>query len=234
MKGFGRLGKVFNLLKKTKRLKSAVKLVCKEIENRITALPELPQGKIAIPLAVKPNVFPIPVVVCGALVEGRPNFNTIVNFGVISPARPSPVVYISSSKEHYTNIGIRKNGVFSVNVASRAIMAQTDYLGVVSGHNIDKSKVLTVFYGRHDNAPCLAECPLNYVCKVTHHVEINTMDVFIAEIAEAFVSSEFLRNNTIDIESMEMLIYTADNNYRIPSAPVSRAYSVFKEYKPIK
>lgn len=227
---FKYLSNLLKLLKNPQRLICAVKFACRVTGNSFARY-KLPEGKITIPPAIKSNVFPVPVVICGTLVDGRPNFNTLGNFGLISPTRPNPIVYISSCKKHFTNIGIRKSGYFSVNIPSRNIIAQADYLGVVSGHKTDKSNILTVFYGRYGNIPLLAECPLNYICKVIRHIEIRDKDLFIGEIVESFISAEYLKNNKIDIEGLEPLIYTADNNYRVPSTPVGKAY---KEYQFLK
>ncbi|NLW30544.1 MAG: flavin reductase family protein [Fibrobacter sp.] len=224
------LKKFFNSSNKSRLIRTAVKIACKEVASNLSAKPNLPSGKTAIPLTVKSQVFPLPVVICGALVDDRPNFNTLGNFGLIDPTRPNPVIYVSSFKKHYTNIGIRRNSYFSVNIPSRNIMARTDYLGVVSGHTTDKSKVMTVFFGREKSAPCLKECPLNYVCKVIHHIEVKDKDLFIGEVVESFVSSEFLTEKGIDIERIEPLLFTADGYYRVPSEPVGKAFRIFKEY----
>ncbi len=48
-------------------------------------------------------------------------------------------------KIHYTNKGIRENQVFSINIPSADLVEKVDYCGLVSGKNIDKSQVLSVF-----------------------------------------------------------------------------------------
>jgi flavin reductase (DIM6/NTAB) family NADH-FMN oxidoreductase RutF len=214
-----------------RRITSGCAAIGKEALRRVTPAPELPAEKSAVSSFVKVTVFPVPAVICGAMVEGKPNFNVLGNFGIISPRRPDPIIYISSSRTHFTNKGIRENGAFSVNLISRSIMARADYLGVVSGKTTDKSRTMTVFYGKRSDAPCVAESPLSYVCRVIRHVEIDTMDMFIAEISETYVTRTFLQSDRIDIEAMEALLYTADGAYRIAGAPVGRAYSAYKDYQ---
>lgn len=223
------LCKIFSLVKKPHQAVPAVATAL-QAARKLLSPADLSQGKVEIPSLAKATIFPVPVVICGSTVDDRPNFNTLGNFGLIDPTRPNPVIYVSSVKKHYTNIGIRRNGYFSVNIPSRTIMAKADYLGVVSGHTTDKSGVMTVFFGREKSAPCLEECPLNYVCKVIHHVEIRDKDLFIGEIVESFVTSEFLTQNGIDIERIEPLLFTADGYYRVPSEPVGKAFRIFKEY----
>lgn len=61
-----------------------------------------------------PLIYPIPIVLVGATVNGRPNFETIGDCAVMG-LRPA-LVCISSNKEHYTNEGILEHNAFSINV----------------------------------------------------------------------------------------------------------------------
>lgn len=208
-----------------------MKLALREVDHRMHRPPELPKEKTRIPLVLTATVFPMPVAIAGAMVDGRPNFITLVCFGLISPIRPNPIIYISTSKTHYSNIGIKNNKAFSVNIPSKQMLAQTDYLGVVSGRTVDKSNVMTVFYGRRDDAPCLLECPLNYVCKLIQHIPINEKDLFIGEIVESYITSAFYKKEKIDIEAIEPLIFTTDLNYRVPSSPVGKAFNDYRLFR---
>jgi flavin reductase (DIM6/NTAB) family NADH-FMN oxidoreductase RutF len=122
-------------------------------------------------------------------VNGKANFLTLGNYGGISP-RPVPIVYISVNKAHYTNAGIKEHGYFSVNWPSRDLAQKTDYVGLVSGRSVDKSKVFKVFYGSIDKAPLIEECPVNIVCKLMQTVDLPTQEIFIGEVVETFVSKD--------------------------------------------
>lgn len=54
-----------------------------------------------------PLVYPIPSVLIGTVINNKPNFTTIENYGIIN-LNPA-VIYISMEKNHYTNKGIREN-----------------------------------------------------------------------------------------------------------------------------
>ena len=60
-----------------------------------------------------PYIYPIPIVLVGANVNGKPNFTTIGDVGLmgINP----PLVFISSHKQHYLNVGILETGCYSIN-----------------------------------------------------------------------------------------------------------------------
>ena len=145
-----------------------------------------------------------PAVIAGALVNGKPNYLTLGNYGNMCP-RPA-TVYISVNKAHYTNAGIKENGYFSVNMPSKELAQKTDYVGLVSGKNVDKSDVFSTFYGTVDKAPMINECPVNILCKLIQTVDLPTQEVFIGEVIETYVAKECLTNEKPDIKKINPLL----------------------------
>ena len=91
-------------------------------------------------------VYPMPVTLVGAQVEGKANFMAV---GWVSRVNANPpYIGISINKNHYTTKGILENGSFSVNFPSADMVKKTDYCGIVSGRKEDKSKLFEVFYGK--------------------------------------------------------------------------------------
>ncbi|TLN07188.1 flavin reductase family protein, partial [bacterium] len=77
---------------------------------------------------------PMPVVIVGAHVDGKPNYITVawitrVNF---SP----PMLGIALGKSHHTTRGIREHGEFGVSVPGVELLKATDYAGLVSGSRV--------------------------------------------------------------------------------------------------
>ncbi|MEN6554573.1 MAG: hypothetical protein ABFC34_17005 [Methanobacterium sp.] len=54
-------------------------------------------------------------------------------------------IYIGSQGSRYTNTCIKENGYSSVNIPSEEQMQKTDYVGLVSGRDTDKSTYLIRF-----------------------------------------------------------------------------------------
>src|SRR5512137_2057681 len=130
------------------------------------------------------SIYLMPVVLAGAMVSGKANFLAIgwitrVNY------RP-PMVAMSLSKRHYTNDGIREHKEFSVNFPGLDLLEKTDYCGLVSGREKDKSQIFTLFRGDLKHAPMIQECPLAFDCTLVDIVELPSNDLFIGEIAEAY------------------------------------------------
>ena len=161
----------------------------------------------------KMSVGVTPTVIAGALVNGKANYLTLGNYGGISP-KP-PVVYISVNKAHYTNAGIKENGYFSVNIPSRDLAQKTDYVGLVSGRDTDKSGVFSSFYGSVAKAPMINECPVNILCKLIQTVDLPTQEVFIGEIVETYVNKECLTNDRPDIKKINPLILAGGGYWEI-------------------
>jgi flavin reductase (DIM6/NTAB) family NADH-FMN oxidoreductase RutF len=152
----------------------------------------------------KAAVGATPAVIAGALVNGKPNYLALGNYGTMCP-RP-PTVYISLNKIHYTNTGVKENGYFSVNIPSKELAQKMDYVGLVSGKETDKSGVFSPFFGSTDKAPMIQECPVNILCKLIQTVDLPTQEVFIGEVVETYVARECLTNEKPDVKKIGPLL----------------------------
>lgn len=169
----------------------------------------------------KERVGAVPVVIAGALVGGKANYITLGGFGSMS--RAPPIVYVTSAKPHYTNAGIRETGYFSVNVPSPDLVQKTDYVGLVSGRDTDKSGVFTPFYGSVDKAPMIRECPVNILCKVIKEIDLPNNDVFLGEILEVYVSKECLTDGKPDLKKINPVLLAGGLYWELGSV-VGTAY----------
>ncbi|HNX17855.1 MAG TPA: flavin reductase family protein [Methanoregula sp.] len=168
---------------------------------------------------------PMPVVIAGAFVKGKENYLAIGAYGVMS-IQP-PLVYISSMKAHFTNTGIKESGYFSINVPPATLVKETDYCGLVSGRDSDKSKVFSAFYGKEKHAPMIRECPVNAVCKVVNTVELPNNEVFIGEVIEYYVDKSCFTDKIPDAKKINPLLL-AGRNYRKLGGVAGIAFSAGK------
>lgn len=138
---------------------------------------------------------PFPTVIVGANVNDRPNFTTVGACGVVSL---KPVLYISLKNTHFSTLGVKENGYFSVNIPSTDFVQKTDYCGIVSGNTTDKSNVFTPFYDELGKAPIISECPLSYLCKVIQTIPIFDFEMFLGEIIAVYVDKGCLTDGKPD------------------------------------
>ncbi len=180
-------------------------------------------------------LFPMPVVLIGANVNGKPNFETLAYVGMVESKLP--LIAISSYETHYTNRGIRENGTFSVNTPSEGMVEVTDYCGITSGKEVDKSEVFDVFYGELKTAPMITHAPLNLECKVVKTIKIKEVvdieeghDLFIGKIEGAYADDYYLTEELPDITKLKPFVYSRNKYWKIGEF-IENAFTVGKNYK---
>jgi flavin reductase (DIM6/NTAB) family NADH-FMN oxidoreductase RutF len=86
----------------------------------------------------KTIVFPTPVFIVGTYDEaGKPNLMAAA-WGGICCSKP-PCLSVSLRKATYTYGAIVARGAFTVNIASEQYVKEADYVGMVSGRDVDNS-----------------------------------------------------------------------------------------------
>jgi len=162
--------------------------------------------------AFEGNVLsPLPVILVGALVDGRPNYLVI---GYASPFDFGEQVFFSLYKERYTAKGILEHRTFSVNVPSVALMAEVRICGSKSGRDVDKSALFETFYGELKTAPMIRECPLNMECEVTEIVDTELNHGVIGRVVGSFVNEDLLCDErTIDMARADLFAWTPGGGF---------------------
>lgn len=151
----------------------------------------------------------MPVCIVGANVEGKANFCTIAWMTMIDDEPPT--VGLVMAKKRRTKDGIVENGTFSVNLPTAAMSVETDYCGLHSGYDTDKSKMFEVHYGSLGNAPMIVDCPVSAECKLKKVVEFDGTDMVVGEIVEVYVEERCLTGAKTDLRKMDPLIYGSSN-----------------------
>ena len=134
-----------------------------------------------------PALYPKPLTVVGAEVEGRVNWLVVGHTGIIGHDR----ILVSMSKQHYTNRGIRKSKKLSINLVSRDMLPKADYVGSVSGESTDKSHVFDYHTGEN-GTPVIDASPLSMECDVVDIYETDGFDNFICTVVNTYASPDVL------------------------------------------
>lgn len=141
-------------------------------------------------------LYPKPMTVIGAEVDGKVNWLVVGHTGIIGHDR----ILVSMSKKHYTNRGIRKSKKLSINLVSREMLPQADYVGSVSGASVDKSHVFDYHTGEN-GTPLIDASPLTMECDVTDIYETDGFDNFVCSVVNTYAEPDVL-------DSMDRLDYT--------------------------
>jgi flavin reductase (DIM6/NTAB) family NADH-FMN oxidoreductase RutF len=175
-------------------------------------------------------VYPMPMSIVGAIVDGKANFMAVA---WISRVNFKPPMIAVSIGPHYTSKGIDAQKAFSVNIPGTTLIEKADYCGLVSGKKTDKSQLFDVFYGEEKGAPLIKECPLCMACKVCQEVQLPTNKLYIGEIVEVFTEDRYLSHGQPDIRKIApFTLSMPDNNYWKVGAQAGRAWHIGKGLKP--
>jgi flavin reductase (DIM6/NTAB) family NADH-FMN oxidoreductase RutF len=181
---------------------------------------------------VKKNLFCLPwtQTILGTTLKGKINFMALdwvtrVNF---SP----PMLGICVNKQNATNEAILDTKEFSVNVPSVDMMEITDYTGLVSGKQVDKSGLFEVFYGELKKAPMINNCPITMECKVVETVDLPTNNLFIGEMINIYSEEVYLTDEKPDYEKIKPFLLTMpDNTFWSLGNPIGKAWNAGKKLK---
>ena len=180
---------------------------------------------------LRTTAYPMPVVLVGAVVNGKPNFMAVAWFSKVN-SNP-PMMMVALGKRQYTGEGIVENGCFSVNIPGEDMVSETDYCGIVSGRVEDKARLFDVFYGKSVRAPMIRGCPINYELRLEDTVEMPGTNLFIGEIVGAYVDEEKRSGEVPDLTLVKpfMLMESPPSYYYGLGRHVADAYEVGKKLK---
>lgn len=175
-------------------------------------------------------VYPMPVTLLGANVEGKANFMAL---GWVTRVNSNPpMIGLGVHKSRYTAQGIKENRSFSVNFPGAEMVRETDYCGIVSGKKSDKSDLFEVFYGELGTAPMIKECTLNLECRLIETLELPVHYFFVGEITDAYSEESYMTQGKPDIKKMEPLLLTMpDNSYWTVGEYAGAAWDIGKSLK---
>jgi flavin reductase (DIM6/NTAB) family NADH-FMN oxidoreductase RutF len=159
---------------------------------------------------------PTPVVLVGcAHPKLGKNVLTIAWTGV-DCSDPS-VVHVSIRPSRFSHRMIKESGCFTVNVPTRDILKQVDLCGIVSGRDGDKfaRAGLTPLDGSAVEAPIVAECPVNFECRVLQVVPLGIHDMFIGEIVARRADASVVAGGRVDFSKLPLVVYVSGEYWSV-------------------
>jgi len=183
-------------------------------------------------VGAKTLLFPTPVLMVGTYDHtGKPNLMSVA-WGGICCSQP-PCVAVSLRKATYTYDCIVERKAFTDGIASEEKIAEADYIGIVSGRDVDKFAVtgLTPVKSELIDAPYAAEFPVVLECTLLHVIEIGLHTQFIGEIMNVKADTDlFGEDGRLDIMKIKPLIFdTAQRGYYGIGPLLAKAFSVGKK-----
>jgi flavin reductase (DIM6/NTAB) family NADH-FMN oxidoreductase RutF len=181
-----------------------------------------------VSIGPRPYITPMPAVLVGANVGGRPNYMTVAWTGVA--CMDPPMIAVAINKTRYTEKGILENKTFSVNIPASKNAVETDHCGLVSGNKVDKSKFFETFYGKVKTAPMISDFPVNIECELRHTLELGSHNLHVGEIVDIQVAEECMTGGTPDIDKIDPIVFSGQNYCHIGEI-IGKAFSIGKGFK---
>ena len=147
--------------------------------------------------------FPTPIVVVGAMVNGKPNWFEVAWVGI----GDANIVTLSVTPTHETCKGINEHKVLSISLTDDTMLQRADYVGIVSGSKVDKSKVFPWTKGEL-GAPIPDEAPVTMECELLDTYADNGMHLLICKVVNTFVKEEFLDDKQkVDYNKLKPILF---------------------------
>ncbi len=153
------------------------------------------------------SFYPLPTLLIGAMVDGKPNFMTAV-YGGLANGKP-PMLSVGIVRSRYTWGAIKVGATFSVNIPSAAQAREVDFCGLESGSRVDKIGRcgFKVFYGDLKTAPLIEQCPVNLECVAAHIIDLEMHSLVVADIKQTHVSEDCLTDGALDPMKVDPLVF---------------------------
>jgi flavin reductase (DIM6/NTAB) family NADH-FMN oxidoreductase RutF len=186
-----------------------------------------------VTLGPRTLLYPLPTILVGANVDGKPNFMAAAWCGIVNSS--PPMLSVSLQHQRHTLKGIRQNKTFSINVPSIDLVKETDYCGTVTGAGTNKVADcrFKIFYGKLTTAPLIDQCPVNLECRVAQMLDLGSHVCILGQIEEVFITDSCLTNGEPDADKIRPFLRAAGagNKYREFGNPIGEAFGIGRQIK---
>lgn len=162
-------------------------------------------------LALDSNLLsPLPIVLIGSLVDGRPNFLVI---GYSAPFDFGKHLFFSIYKKRHTLKGILEHKTFSTNIPSVELVDKVEICGSESGRDIDKSQLFEIFYGESKTAPMIEDCPISIECQVVEMLDYGHNYGIIGKVVKSHVDQSCLVDGKLDMRLVKPILWATGGDF---------------------
>lgn len=151
-------------------------------------------------------LYPMPVLIIGTYDKnGIANAMNAAWGGIYDDNQ----ITICLSTNHKTTDNIKLHKEFSVAFATSNTIEISDYVGIVSGNDVDKIRKANLHVIKSDvvNAPIFDEYPLTIECRLVDLQDDGTTTHVIADIIGISADESILTNNKVDVEKLSPIAY---------------------------
>ena len=178
--------------------------------------------------AIKKDLWPFveSVIIVGTeSADKKPNFFTCSWHSRVN--QKPPRWGITVDRRRHSLSGIRQNMTFSINYPGKELVKETDYCGIYSGREVDKSRLFTIFKGTLPGAPMIEECIVNMELQVKNIMELESDCLIIGEIINTYADDRYVADKRLDFEKVDSLFLTyPDFHYHTVHEYIGKAWKI--------
>lgn len=172
-------------------------------------------------------LYPTPLVVVGAIGDGKPTWTLVGHVGIIGHDR----VMVSLAANHYINGVIKKENKLSIHIVDRSILPEADYVGSISGAKVDKSAVFDYEVGEA-GTPIIKKSPLAIECTVVDIYNTKGFESFICTIDNTLVEEACLNEDgRVDYNKLKPVLFEFPTYEYLQTGDVLGKCLSFKEHR---
>ena len=151
----------------------------------------------------KPALYPMPVVVVGAMNGDEPTWTLVAHTGIPSHSK----IMVSLAGAHFINGCIKQAGVLSVNVVDESWLDRADYCGSVSGARQCKADVFAWTAGEA-GAPLIDDARLSMECRVEDVYETDHFENFICSVVGTYADDAIVtEDGKVDVAALSPVLF---------------------------
>jgi flavin reductase (DIM6/NTAB) family NADH-FMN oxidoreductase RutF len=178
-------------------------------------------------LGIKQAIFPMPVLMIATYNEDGSVDCMNAAWGMMGSMN---TVALNLTESHKTVKNIKQRKAFTVSIADSAHVAESDYLGIVSGNNVkDKFERsgLTAIKSNFVDAPIIEDYPITMECEFIEYQDEEHGCGVIGKIVNVSADESVLdENGNIIIEKLNAIMYDPFNyGYYKVGEKVGQAFS---------
>lgn len=174
------------------------------------------------------GLYPTPVTVIGTVSDNKINWMNVAHVGILGMAH----IHVSINKSHHTSKSLKVGGYISVNLVNEAILTEADYVGMVSGKDVDKSKVFEYSLDEDTKMPIINDAPLTMTCEIVSSFTTVNHENWMLKPVNTYVQEEYLdEKGKIDFKAMSPMLFDMQKmRYLNVGSEVAKCWNIGKQY----
>ncbi|MEM3436920.1 MAG: flavin reductase family protein [Nitrososphaerales archaeon] len=160
---------------------------------------------------IKPNLatrllYPRPIVLITSINNsGKPNIIPVA--WTMPTSFDPPLIAISIALTRYSHKLIKETHEFVINIPTKKLVNIIDYLGSVSGKDVDKFKEsnLTALPAKKVKPPLIGECVAHIECKVESILNTGDHTIFVGRVVAAQTDKDIFKTD-YDLKKVKIIL----------------------------